>query len=458
MSVDSSDFCQAMREYVQAAIRLLADVCPEGPSRILVGLDEWKRDSDNVFRLRDREEPFWEQCIRAHLDQLHSLGEYHHLVATVRAIPHIAQQLENLVGTGLGSSRFEIDHVTDHLVWRLPRITEGLRFDEAQFTQLFNTFEVDLQRASFPFVLLAPLLGLKIESAPIRLTSDIEIDQMTDDEIIRCLSMGWLQAGYGMQRIADIKEAAAVRVRYHLEKRVGPTDRPQIDEALKVKQIANERAMGVLHAIRVFKEGRVSIPGLLQFSPHWPLESRTRFQYLNPGLMPQFNKYDLARNEVDEFSAFWKRFQDATAKGALANAIRRFSYANERDREDDRLVDLMIAAESLFLADAGAPQERGELRYRLALRAAFFIDSPEYSRRAIFKHMRRAYDARSAIVHGGGEPGTELLKSPTDAPLRLQDFVKVTERLVRIALKKRIDMAETTGSPLIDWENLIISS
>ena len=445
-----------MREYVKAAIRLLADVCPEGPSRVLVGLDEWKRDPDNVFRLRDREEPFWMECIWAHRDQLHSLEEYHRLVAVVRAIPHIAQQLENLVGTALGSSRMEIDHVTDHLVWRLLRITEGLRFDEAQFTQLFNTFEVDLQRTSFPFVLLAPLLGLKVESAPIRLTFDIEIDQMTDDEIIRCLSMGWLQAGYGMQRIADVKETAAVRVRYYLEKRVGPTDRSQIDEALKVDRTDNERAIGVLHALRVFKGGRVSMPGLLQFSPHWPLEGRTRFQYSNPGQMPQFNNYVLAQNEVAEFSAFWKRFQDATAKGALANAIRRFSYASERDREDDRIVDLMIAAESLFLADAGAPQERGELRYRLALRAAFFIDSPEYSRRAIFKHMRRAYAARSAIVHGGGEPGPDLLKSPTDEPLLLQDFVKVTERLVRMALKKRIDMAEATGGPLIDWENLII--
>ena len=456
MSADFSDLGQATREYVQAAMRLLADLCPEGPSRVLVGLDEWKLDPDNIFRVRDREEPFWVECIQVHRDQLHSLQEYHRLVAVVRAIPHIAQQLENLVGTALGSSRIEIDQITDYVVWRLPRVTGGLRFDEAQFTQLFHNFEADLQQSSFPHVLLAPLLGLKVESEPIRLAPDIEIDHMTDDEIIRCLSLGWLQTNYGLQRIAEVKAAAAVRVRYHLEKRVGPTDRPQSEETFKVVHTANERAMGVLHALRVFKGGRVSIPGLLQYSPHWPLEGATRFQYSNPGLMPQFNKYDLARNEVEEFSGFWKRLQDATEKGALANAIRRFSYASEREREDDRLVDLMIAAESLFLADAGAPQERGELRYRLALRAAFFIDSPEHSKRAIFKHMRRAYDARSAIVHGGGEPSSELLKSPTDAPLRLQDFVNLTEHFVRLALKKRIDIVKPKVNTPVDWENLII--
>ena len=55
-----------------------------------------------------------------------------------------------------------------------------------------------------------------------------------------------------------------------------------------------------------------------------------------------------------------------------------------------------------------------------------------------------------AIVHGGGEPGSELLKSP--------DFVNLTEHFVRVALKKMIDIAKATGSPTVDWDNLIIPS
>ena len=168
--------------------------------------------------------------------------------------------------------------------------------------------------------------------------------------------------------------------------------------------------------------------------------------------MPWTNNYELRHEETDEFSDFWKRFQDVTARGELANAVRRFSYASERERHDDSLVDLMIAAESIFLADVGPPQDRGELQYRLALRAAFFIDSPEYSRREIFKHMKRAYSARSAIVHGRGEPDRKMLKSPNDAPVSFQDFTKVTEHFLRVALKKRIEM----GKAAIDWDALII--
>ena len=148
-----------MREYVEAAMRLLAELCPKGPPSVIVGLDEWRRGPDNLFRRRDHEEPFWVGCIRKHEGQIHSLDEYDRLVAVLRDIPHIDQQLEKLVGTAQGSRRIEISDVTDYLLWQLPPITGGLRFDETQFSQLFHKFEADLQRTSFSYAVIAPLLG-----------------------------------------------------------------------------------------------------------------------------------------------------------------------------------------------------------------------------------------------------------------------------------------------------------
>lgn len=453
----NSNLYQAVRDYVQAAMSLLAEACHEGPPRVIFGLDEWKRDPDNIFRLRDREEPFWVQCIEANRDRLHELNEYRRVVAALRTIPHISQQLENLVGTVQGSQRIEVHHVADYVVWRMPQSTGELRFRESQFDHLFNRFEADLNRTSLAYVVVAPLLGLKVEPVPIQLEPDIEVDNMTDEEIVRCLRLGMFRHPFGMGRMAQIGSPAAVRVRYSLEKWIGPHEEMAgIEQALGAARTAVERAMEVLHALRLFKDGRVSVPGLIQFSPHWPVDASTSFQYSNPGRQPWFNKFELHASEAADFSAFWEQFDRVATKGVLANAARRFSDASDRDRDDDRLVDLMIAAESLFLSDAGAPQERGELRYRLALRAAFFIDSNEYSRRQIFKHMRRSYNVRSAIVHGGGEPDPDLLKSPTDAPLSLRDFTKVTEHLLRIALKKGIAIAKSGKGPVTDWESLIM--
>jgi hypothetical protein len=457
MSIESSDFYRAMREYVEAAMHLLSAICPEGPPHVLVGLEEWKRYPDGIFRRRDREEPFWVECMIVKQDKLHALDEYSRLVTILRGIPYIAMQLGKLVGTILESNQVDIDSVTDYILWRLPRTSGALRFDESQFDNIFRELEADLRRNFISYVVLAPLVGLKLGSAPIPLGPDIEVDAMADDEIIRCLNLGLLPSPFGPQAMVDIKSYAAVRVRFHLERRVVIEPSGSLDSAINVESAAKQRAMTVLHALRIFKDGRVSISGLLRFSPNWPVQGSTVYQYSNPGPVPWANNYSLSLEETAKFSEFWQRFEEVTTKGVLANAVRRFSYASDRDRGDDSLVDLMIAAESVFLTDVARPQDRGELRYRLALRAAFFIESPEYSRREIFKHMRRAYDVRSTIVHGGGEPDDpELLKSPKGAKISLQEFTKLTEHLLRVALKKRIEMVKTAGTAPLNWEDLII--
>jgi Apea-like HEPN len=441
----SSDLYRAMREYIQAALQFLASVCPVGPSRIVKGRPEWKRDSDKFFRLHDREEPFWAECIQFNLEKLHALDEYHRLDGIIRAIPEINLQLDNLVGTELGGLRIEINNVIDRLIWRLPQISGGLSFDEDHFNSLFNSLDADLRRTSIPHVLLAPLLGLKVEQESVELSSEISITYMTDDEIVRCLDLGVLSDLLLWPGLAHVDRIATVRVQFSLDKRVGVTA-GEPNKALKVYSDAREQAVEVLYVLRVFKEGRVSVPAFVKFSPHWPLEGQTNVQHSNPGPMPRSNKYELSLNEVEEFKAFWKQIQQGAARRAAGNAVRRFSFASDRERDDDKIVDLMIAAESLFLADSGSPQERGELRYRCALRAAFFIEVAEYSRREILKHMLRAYDVRSAIVHGGGEIDNKLLKSRTDESLSLQDFVKITESFIRSALRKRIQIAATTGT------------
>lgn len=62
VSAGSSDLYGAMRAYTEAALRLLREACPAGPPTIIHGLDDWRRDPDGMFRLYDREEPFWVDC------------------------------------------------------------------------------------------------------------------------------------------------------------------------------------------------------------------------------------------------------------------------------------------------------------------------------------------------------------------------------------------------------------
>ena len=136
-------------------------------------------------------------------------------------------------------------------------------------------------------------------------------------------------------------------------------------------------------------------------------------------------------------------------------SIHRFNLAFERRLLADRIVDLVIAAEALLLGDTDE-NYRGELRYRFALRSAKFIKHGSNSEHDVFLVMRRAYDARSAIVHGGSPKDTRLSENRT---ADLATFTNAIEELVRLGLRKALSMREQ-GSNLRKagyWDALLLS-
>jgi hypothetical protein len=113
----------------------------------------------------------------------------------------------------------------------------------------------------------------------------------------------------------------------------------------------------------------------------------------------------------------------------------------------------MIAAETLFLGGADDTNERSGMRYKLGLRAAFFVKLETYSATQILRFMRRAYDARSSIVHGGTEPDAKMLESKDGKQLTLEDLTNEVQDLIRVALKQALPLATGPASGLLmDWD------
>ena len=173
------------------------------------------------------------------------------------------------------------------------------------------------------------------------------------------------------------------------------------------------------------------------------------------GQWPYFGhgKIELSKDEVPQFLDLWCLLEEGA--GHFSFSIHRYNLAFDRGLLVDRIVDLVIAAEALFLADLDV-HDCGELRFRFALRAAKFIEHPIYSERDIFRVMRRAYDARSAIVHGGSPKDTRL---PDNQAASLPTFIDAIEDLVRLGLRKALSMKED-GKKLRQaeyWDTLMFS-
>lgn len=152
----------------------------------------------------------------------------------------------------------------------------------------------------------------------------------------------------------------------------------------------------------------------------------TRLSKTGSYFAPAEGCYELLETEVDTLIEFWQEFQDKRQKGKLSDleiALGRFNSSYGEGLED-MLIDQMIALESLYLGDLQ------ELSYKLALRAAFLLARGRKERTQVLKRLKKAYDARSKVVHG---------QKPPD---NLMELVEYTEEYLRQSIRHFIELSK----------------
>ncbi len=135
----------------------------------------------------------------------------------------------------------------------------------------------------------------------------------------------------------------------------------------------------------------------------------------------------LTSEQTTELPHIYARLASVPEHGSFALALRRLETSAERRSHEDRLIDCWIAFEALF-----APDTKTELRFRASLRIARYLGSDGEERRAIAAGLRKAYDWRSHIVHGGDDPKPKELKRMG----LLDDAVSLCEETLRRVLSK----------------------
>jgi hypothetical protein len=110
-------------------------------------------------------------------------------------------------------------------------------------------------------------------------------------------------------------------------------------------------------------------------------------------------RFELTAEELPLLAPLYDHLSANPPSVAFALAVRRFTSSYQRVSDEDRLIGYWIAFEALY-----APDQTTELRFRVSLRIARLLGSNREERVSLFAAMRRSYDWRSHIVHGGGAP------------------------------------------------------
>jgi hypothetical protein len=179
---------------------------------------------------------------------------------------------------------------------------------------------------------------------------------------------------------------------------------------------------------------------LIHVSPEVIYPSRSALMISIPFSTPTIMNYHLNNEEIKQFKEFYSSVNSRMSKMAelenriITLAIKRFNNSYERYNHEDRLIDLMIAFEALYLP------EKDELALRLALRTAVMLEKTREKRSEIYKYLKAAYNTRSNIVHG--EPIGSSVKVGRNNII-LEYFVDKIQQYARMSISAMIKALPT---------------
>ena len=226
----------------------------------------------------------------------------------------------------------------------------------------------------------------------------------------------------------DEYEAGFPKCEYYLEIELGVVDLFAFDEAQK-------KITWALNRLRLFKPGLLWGELYAIFDPKDPsvgCSEVKRAQEEGPYPLNYRAGYNglfvIEENEVESIVNFVNDFQNIP-KDSFAVALRRFHLYFDRDLIQDRAIDLMVALESLFSNDSEA------IAYKIALRAAYLIESEAKKRKDLFDFLIRAYRARNSIVHGKDENSWLEEKTYIPTQTNLDSLEEVVRKSLLILLR-----------------------
>jgi len=417
------------------------------------------RGADGHFREYTKRKPVLSLLLTE--ERLRSIPNYDECVEHLKSDPVIGQHLNRLVGTNISAFHLQAKDIILSAIYAMSNDEGTLAFTDERFDRKWQELEEFFYSDRIAYKLVAPLPYLIIPNYPLSLSDDIVLDRLTEDEVNRCYQSGVLRPLFPRFPMINAEVSVGIRKMKLIPKLIQTGNEPQ-----EQPDVADEGRFGVrpflrddlvindvLSSLRLLKHTLVRTPGYASWTDSFYLTGGTHLRVLEYWMYG--GKYELSETEVPQLLELWHLLE----KGAehFGFSIHRFNLAFDRGFLVVRIIDLVIAAESLLLGDIGV-QNRGELRFRFALRAAKFIDHPIYSENDIYSVMRQAYDARSAIVHGGSLKDTNT-RLPDNQSANIQTFTDTIEELVRLGLRKAISMKEN-GKNLHQseyWDDLVFT-
>ena len=379
----------AARDFIIESLRLLrtirSDTLPAMPVETVSFPAEGGVRSSTSFQID------YHLTIIQEWDKLERLPGYSSFLKELRADGIAKQQLNTQIWIEYEAARgySEQDFATLILVdlLRSRGITE---FESEAFAKSYGRFEEFVFSKSLRFRTLVPLSNFESKIEPVDLGSGMSIVPVSEEEfnqINELPSVSLFSAfSFGFPKYG-------VRIDYERKKTTDELWR----QALRKPDPVRDQLDKIISALRLLKDGRFGPAMICAFNLTLGVVAHSQILGDRTAVYAE-NPYVLEQQDIPKLHSFWQKFRhiDFDTEPIIALSMKRLNYAQERGLLEDKLIDLMIGFEALFMRQS----EKHELSYHLAIRTAILLGSDQESKKEIFDTMRAGYELRSKIVHG----------------------------------------------------------
>lgn len=234
---------------------------------------------------------------------------------------------------------------------------------------------------------------------PLALAPGLMVRRATDNEVSAMLTMGVLNVDPKPNRIESysqhVDEAArwVVALDHSRPRRFGASAQKHDEPNLSALKEAADAWLAVL---RMLTPAEVRLGPTLTTQLIGGITSGGSWSgYGPPALFAWHNPATITPDNLSTFAQLAQQIIGGQAQRLqVAHGLHRFSQASARAIPTDRLVDLVIALESMFSEDADS------VSYKVSRRASAMLRPIGLSAATVYQFVRAAYSSRSSIVHG----------------------------------------------------------
>lgn len=442
MKTEYPDVREAAATLISVALVTLAESEPAPVFTERVDYNVWERQGQESLIQRRRE--IWQHplVLSAHhwWDRLPEMGAFR---GALDANEVLRTRVDTMVGFPFATTPRKLDRLL--ILDLLSPLVEASRtyvFDRDVFDAAYARVEAGLLQDTVHMVEVVPLLGFDTCFDPeLSLSDDLVIRLMTDAELSAAIQIQGVPldaiSGTTAPQISRFHQRALTKV-HPFPIQIGPLQDPV---ALPFPSF-EDQTRRLLIALRLVCGGSVTTgrPLRMQHPDDFDATrgysaSRSRLEFPDedrPTLLitPEQVK------EIDEVSALLAH-PAVMANRSLQMALRRIVFAGSRELPEDRLVDLTIAAEALFIHGTGHGKDKDKQKSDKIVLGARAVLSGDLELGSTDAHIEQlvlgAYRRRSLEVHADPKPPKQLhLLDGTVAPT-LQAMVEDLERLMRRA-------------------------